>query len=519
MRQWSEGYNADIAYTNSFYRDLAPDYLSYVGLLSGVRTPDPGHPFRYCELGCGQGLTLTILAATHARSEFVGIDFNPAHIAAARRLADEAGLGNLSFREDSFQALARSLTEGRWTEEPFDFVVLHGVYSWVSEENRRAIVDVLDRLVKPGGLVYISHNTLAGWSPILPLQALMLEHAAAFPGRSDRQIGDMLVFLNRLKDAGAAYFQNNPVAAQHLAMMASQERRYLAHEYINDHWEPLPHARVARDLARAKLGYVGTATIPLNSDDLAFRPEIRAILAEIADPMLAQSVRELALNQPFRRDIYVRGPEPLETRAVLDEMAERRFTLIVPREEASLTFSIPMGELRSDPAVGEPILDALAAGTPTFAELLALPALAGQSPLAVSKILALLVAAHQAHPVTNQGEDSREGAAALNRALARRVLGQDEQRVLVAPAIGTAVVTDIPDRLAHAGLMAGLPADLEALARFAVDALRANGRQVFAEDGAPLATVEEMRARLHGILSGGLPRRLPLWRRLGAVQD
>ncbi|MFC5354294.1 class I SAM-dependent methyltransferase [Azospirillum himalayense] len=514
MSHWSEGYNADIAYTNSFYRDLAPGYLAYVCQLAGFRAPDTDAPFRYCELGCGQGLTLTVMAATHARSEFVGIDFNPAHIAAARRLAAEAGIGNVTFREDSFQELARRDDRA---EEPFDIVVLHGVYSWISAENRRAIVDFLGRALKPGGLVYVSYNTQSGWAPLLPLQSLMLDYATAHPGRSDRQMDGMLAFLNRLKEAGAAYFQANPMAGQHLATMAQQDRRYLAHEYINTHWEPLNHARVARDMSRAKLGFVGSATIPFNNDELALPATLRTLLAEITDPLLAHGVRELAMNQPFRRDIFVRGPEPLDARSQWNHLNRQRFTLTVPRDEASLALPVPLGELRHDPAMGEPILDALSAGTPSFAELAAIPALNGQAPAALSQFVSLLVSAHQAHPVGAQGDASRETARALNQALARRMLTEEEQRIQIAPAIGTAILADTMDRLAHTGLLSGVPANIGMLADAAVGLLQAHGRQVFAEDGTTLTTPQAMHDRLIGILSASLPRRLPVWQRLGVI--
>ncbi|MBY3757693.1 methyltransferase regulatory domain-containing protein [Azospirillum formosense] len=93
--------------------------------------------------------------------------------------------------------------------------------------------------------------------------------------------------------------------------MAGQDRRYLTHEYLNTHWEPLGHAQVAQDLARAKLGYACSANIPHNFDELSVRPDLRPLLAEIADPTLAETVRDFAMNQVFRRDIFVRGLDRL----------------------------------------------------------------------------------------------------------------------------------------------------------------------------------------------------------------
>ncbi|MBP2294277.1 class I SAM-dependent methyltransferase [Azospirillum rugosum] len=525
MSAWSDGYNADIAYTHGAYRELAPGYLSYVCLLNGIRPPRADRPFRYCELGCGQGMTLNILAATHPQGRFVGIDFNPLHIAGARRLAEEAELPNVAFHERSFQQVAADGLPAEDAGDGFDFIALHGVYSWISPENRRAVVDILERMLKPGGLVYLSYNSQPGWAPLMPLQKLILAHAAANPARSDRQFDAALGFLNRLNEAGAGYFAVNGAAGQHLDMMAKQDRRYLSHEYLNSHWEPLGHAQVATDLARAKLGYAGSATIPQNFDDLAVRAELRPILAEIADPTLAETVRDFAVNQVFRRDVFVRGPEPMppaETEAALKRL---RFTLLVPREDASLAVPVPLGELRHDPSLGLPILDALAAGAPSLGEIAAMPEMARHDFGTLSRFLALLVSSNQAHPLVEPSEEGRAAAGRLNRAIARR-MGLDEALFyLAAPVVGQGVAADSLDRLVLAGLLTGdrngppdsqVP-DVQALGGFVADTLKSFGRSVLAEDGSPITDPAAMRDRLAVVLPDLLDRKLPAWRRTGML--
>lgn len=521
MSAWSDGYNADIAYTHGAYRELAPGYLSYVCLLNGIRPPRTDRPFRYCELGCGQGMTLNILAATHPQGRFVGIDFNPLHIAGARRLAEEAELPNVAFHERSFQQVATDGLPAEDAGDGFDIIALHGVYSWISPENRQAVVDILERMLKPGGLVYLSYNSQPGWAPLMPLQKLILAHAAANPARSDRQFDAALGFLNRLSEAGAGYFAANGAAGQHLGMMAGQDRRYLSHEYLNSHWEPLGHAQVAKDLARAKLGYAGSATIPQNFDDLAVRAELRPILAEIADPTLAQTVRDFAVNQVFRRDVFVRGPEAMPRAEAEAELKRLRFTLLVPREDASLAIPVPLGELRHDPALGLPILDALAAGTPSLGEIAAMPEMARHDFGTLSRFLALLVSSNQAHPLAEPSGESRPAAARLNRAVARRMALDESLFYLAAPVVGQGLAADSLDRLVLAGLLtgqqAGQPPDTRTLSSFVTEALKGFGRSVLAEDGSPVTDPTAMRERLAVVLPELLDRKLPAWRRTGIL--
>lgn len=522
MSGWSDGYNADIAYTHGAYRELSPGYLAYVCLLNGVRPPRTDRPFRYCELGCGQGMTLNILAATHPHGRFVGIDFNPLHIAGARRMAEEAGLANVAFHERSFQDVAAGngaagALPATETGDGFDFIVLHGVYSWISPENRKAVVDILDRMLKPGGLVYVSYNCMPGWAPMQPLQTLMLAHAAANPARSDRQFDAALGFLNRLNEARAGYFAANPAAGQHLGAIAGQDRRYLTHEYLNVHWEPLGHAQVARELARAKLGYAGSANIPHNIDELSVRPELRAILAEIADPTLLETARDFAVNQVFRRDIFIRGLERMPAREAAAELRQRRFTLTVPRAKAGLAIPVPLGELRHDPALGLPILDALAAGTPSLGEIAALPEMDRHDVGTISRFVALLVSVNHAHPLVEPLEEGRAAAGRLNRAIARRMLIDESLHFLAAPAVGLGVGADSLERVVLAGLLTGQPVDVQALSGFVAEALHALGRTVFADDGSSITTPAAMRGPLAAKLAELLPQKLPLWQRLGIL--
>ncbi len=515
MSGWNDGYNADIAYTHGAYRELSPGYLSFVCLLNGIRPPRTDRPFRYCELGCGQGMTLNILAATHPEGRFIGIDFNPLHIAGARRLAEEAGLPNVVFRERSFQDMAVEAPPG--DGEGFDFIALHGVYSWISPENRQAVVSILERMLNPGGVVYISYNSLPGWAPLMPLQRLILAHADANPARSDRQFDAALGFLNRLNEAGAGYFTVNSAAGQHLGLMAGQDRRYLTHEYLNSHWEPLGHAQVARDLGRAKLAYAGSATIPQNFDDLAVRPELRAILAEIAEPTLAETVRDFAVNQVFRRDIFIRGLERMPPQEAAAELRRQRFTLTIPRESASLAVQVPLGELRHDPGLGLPILGALATGIPSLAEIEAMPDMARHDFGTLSRFVALLVSASQAHPAVEPSDEGKAAAGRLNQAIARRMTIDESLFYLAAPTLGQAVAVDTLERLILAGLLAGQPADAHALSAFMTPPLRAFGRSVFAENGSPITDPEGMRNRLTAVLDAMLPQKIALWQRLGLL--
>src|SRR5215467_14270164 len=124
------GYVTDVPYMRAFKPMLAPAWLDLVALLGGVRPPERANGFRWCDLGCGHGVTGVVLAATHPNGEFHGIAAMPAHIELAASLATDAGTKNAQYRAIDF---AGALDAGL---PSFNYVVAHGVYTWVDEARR-----------------------------------------------------------------------------------------------------------------------------------------------------------------------------------------------------------------------------------------------------------------------------------------------------------------------------------------------------------------------------------------------
>ena len=233
MDDWTGGYTADIEYRASYFEEQSPQRLNLAALINGwVPCPLDG-AFSYCELGCGQGTTANLLAATHPKGRFVAVDFNPAHIARARDFAAAAGLGNIEFLERGFAEL---LEPGASALGEFDFITLHGVWSWVSDENRRAIVDLIGRSLKPGGLAYVSYNALPGWREGAVVQRALYEIAQLSREPGERQIARGIDMLARLQKAKAKTLQKNETLDQIIDLQKRGATSYLVHEYLAANW-------------------------------------------------------------------------------------------------------------------------------------------------------------------------------------------------------------------------------------------------------------------------------------------
>jgi len=510
MAAWSDGYVTDIQYVGQFHAALTPGSLALSCLRQSVRPPPLGPGSTYLELGCGQGFGLNLLAAANPRMQFWGVDFNPAHIANASRLAAEGGQPNITFEDLSFSQML-ALPDGRLPK--FDVIALHGVYSWVSAENRAFIVQIIDRLLKPGGLVYVSYNCLPGWSAIVSLQRFVQEHVARASGEVGGKIVDALKAALRLQEGGARFFESAPLLKARIEEALKREPEYLAHEYLNTGAEPLFHADVARQMEGARLSFAASARAGDDLIHLAAPAPLRPTIQEATDPTWRETLLDYASNRLFRRDIFVRGRNLLPARERDARLASTAFTLLVPADQVSFDASVALGTLHGDPKVYRPIVEALAEGPKTFGELAALPGLTGQRDGALLQALGLLVGARQVHPLAPAAGD--ETAGGFNRALLARAAFDEIPTHLAAPGPGTAVELKFEEMLVVRAALDGED-DTRATARQAWEFMARTNRRI-QKGGVPLPDQAAHEAELAARIDRFKASKLPLLRGLGVL--
>ena len=353
MSDWTSGYVADISYTYGYYPELNPLRLRLAFLNAGLVSPEVGSA---CELGFGQGMSANLHAAASVTA-WHGTDFNPAQAGFAQELAEVSGAGARLY-DEAFADFAH-----RPDLPNFDFIGLHGIWSWISDANRAAIVDFVRRKLKVGGVLYISYNTQPGWAAMVPLRDLFTGHSEIMgaPGQGIvSRIDAALEFAEKLLATNPTYARANPQVAERLKKIQGQNRNYVAHEYFNRDWLPMPFARMAEWLSPAKLNYACSAHYLDHVDAVNFTAEQQALLKEIPDAMFRETVRDFMTNQQFRRDYWVKGARKLNPLEQAEALRAQRVVLVQPRADVSLKITGNLGEATLQAAVYNPILDALA---------------------------------------------------------------------------------------------------------------------------------------------------------------
>lgn len=500
---WTDGYVADAEYTSHYYAELAPPHLDFVALSAGVMPPDREQGrFRYCELGCGNGMSTNILAACHPNAEFVGIDFMPVHIANCRKIAKRAGLKNVKFHELSFGDACKE------NFGQFDYIVAHGIYSWITPENRQEMVEFFRRFLAPGGLVYLSYNCYPGWLPISPVQKLVNEFAKTLRGPSPQRARKGFDFAAELVAKNATTFHVLPGAKQQIDRAPGQPPNYLAQEYLNEAWYPLYVTDVMRELAGAKLEYAASATLAENDFRFLVNDDLAAIIREQPTEELRQLVKDIASHARFRRDIYTRGGRRLSGLDQRQLLAERMVTLTKAPETISYKVEHLGRSVGFDTPIARKVVAALADGPKTLGELATVCETQDRLRAAL-EVATILCIGNQAIAVDRKQSIGQE----MNRTLSMAAM-EDTSCNAVASCFGAGLtVTQIELALLNA------PANFESL-EASVSFLKAfasrKGR-VFNREGKALDNEAELNDFLGGEVNVMFNNRLPVFRNLGLV--
>ncbi len=505
---WSAGYVTDVDYTYGYYSELNPYYARFVLQDAGYALP-AWHTA--CELGFGQGISVNLHAAGGSLQWYAN-DFNPQHAAFAQALAAASGSGAV-LSDESFAEFCT-----RDDLPAFDFIGLHGIWSWISADNRALIVDFVRRKLRVGGVLYISYNTLPGWAAFTPLRKLFASHAERMsaPGAGvEAQVKAALDFSQQLLAAEPRALSDSRVKDR-LGTIAKQDPHYLAHEYFNRDWEPMYFADLAAALAPAKLSYACQASTLDQVPVLHFTPAQQALLDGISDPLFRETVRDYIQNQQFRRDYWIKGARKLAPAEQQAQWASLRVALAVPRDQVKMKLALPRGTITLTPALYEPVLDALGDGQPhTLGELarqLLGPAMQRSQ---LVEVIRVLVGARMLLPLPPQPAADGQAAARLNQHIVQ--LAQHSARIaaLASPQSGGGVPLSRFSQLFIQQYLAG-ERTADSLARY-VHALLQHNRERVVHEGKMLESDDAQLAHLQGLAQHFLQGELPLLQGMGIL--
>ncbi|HEX2580917.1 MAG TPA: class I SAM-dependent methyltransferase [Dongiaceae bacterium] len=453
QQHWNKGYITDIPYIEAFFSYMSPTILNFAAACMGGVGRDLSGDFTYLELGCGFGLSTTTYAGCFPKGQFYAVDFNPAHIDHAVRQASRLGIDNVHFLERSFeQVLDEPLPD-------FDYIVLHGIWSWVNADMRNAICRIIEKKLKPGGLVYISYNCLPGWAPEAPLRKWLYEFGTALGSDSLSGIKEGLRTLQQAKTVKDGYFRNNldPV----LASFEKKEPRYLAGEYMNEEWHLDYSVDVADAMASAKLSFVGSATLAENFQELILSKEGMDFVRDLNNTRLRQLAEDFLAMRRFRRDVFVRGNLPQRHRSLIRNIRDLPVGSFILAKNLPDSVQMPRGTVKLEGPGLDIIRDALKDGPRPIGDILDFAPQEAKAPDLLRMLIILLsggkllpfASSYRSPPIPAEIRKA-SWPSPINRAIAQSVLADNRRGALVSPVIGNGYEID-PSLAALVGVLDG----------------------------------------------------------------
>ena len=347
---WNEGYVTDIDYTYGHYKELNPHLAQFVMSYAGIA----GSKLKTaCELGFGQGISLNINAAS-TDIQWYGTDFNPSQVLNAKHLSSYYDVDTKFFDDDFISFMKRD------DLPKFDFISLHGIWSWISDQNRDTIAEFIRTRLNVGGIVYLSYNTLPGWNQMIPIRNLMIDFMDAMTSPKDSsstRVADTLESMDKLSKLDPRYFLSNPTGKKKLEELSDQNKSYVAHEYFNRDWKAMNFSDVSNILGNSKTEYVASANLLENISVLNLTPAQDKYLGTIESISLKETIRDYLLNQTFRKDYWVKGQVALSAEERIRTLDE--FHLIAAQSLSNFEYKIKcnIGDANLTETIYKPIID------------------------------------------------------------------------------------------------------------------------------------------------------------------
>lgn len=305
-----------VAYDSHAFPATHPNRIGALARLHGIAAASPDEA-RVLELGCASGGNLIPMAVRYPNARFVGIDLSQQQIAEGQAQIAALGIDNIELRCQSITALDATL--GR-----FDYIIAHGVYSWVPPEVQHHLLRVCQDNLADHGVAFVSYNTFPGWHLGGAVRYMMQYHSASAtdPEQKVSVAKSMVKTLARLTPDRGAYAA---MLGEYADRLEKAPAYYVFHEHLEDNNRPVYFNQFVDHAHRSGLAYLcdaelvtGLAT-PLTTEATEFI--LNASRGNLID---YEQYLDFTINRSFRQSLLVRPENAISrnfTRPAVETLA------------------------------------------------------------------------------------------------------------------------------------------------------------------------------------------------------
>lgn len=283
-------------YNNAPYQSFAfsqthPTHLYTLAKLFGLNPP-PVEKAKVLELGCASGGNLIPMAFHYPNAEFLGIDLADKQVVVGQKIIQDMNLKNIHLEH-------KSISDFTPKDGKFDYIICHGVYSWVSDEVREDILKICHENLNQNGIAYVSYNTFPGWNMVNSVRDMMFWHTKNIqdPPTRAKQARSLLKFItDGLQDDRSPYAM---FLKGEIAVLSKHPDSYLLHDHLSSFNQPVYFYQFMEAANKQQLSYLSDAHLAtMYTDNLP--PQFSNELKKVNNIIVIGQYMDYIRNQRFR---------------------------------------------------------------------------------------------------------------------------------------------------------------------------------------------------------------------------
>lgn len=314
----------ELPYQSYPFPQTYPSSVGAIGKLFGM-SPTKIDRANVLELGCANGSNLIPLALNYPNAKFIGVDLSKVQIEQAKSYAQDLGIKNIDFRHASITDVDESYGK-------FDYIISHGVFSWVPEHVRSKMLEISQQLLSDQGLAYISYNVLPGWNSVKSVRDMMIYHSSYFPTMADKfaQAGAFIGFINEiLQDTNNAHAH---AIRNEINLLQNKPMNYVVHEHLSEENQAYYFHEFMKKASAQGLQYVADAhlsTMYLGN----MPPKAVEKLKEINDIIRMEQYMDFITNRRFRSTILCKNNIQLNRNLTQKDLHDLFFSMNITTDQ------------------------------------------------------------------------------------------------------------------------------------------------------------------------------------------
>lgn len=309
-------YYNEVPYDSHPFPQSAIEHLQSLAWLFGLDAPAPARA-RVLELGCAAGGNLIPMGVRHPQGRMLGVDLSPVQIGQGQEMLGHVRAPNVELR-------ALSITDIDDSFGTFDYIVCHGVYSWVPASVQEAILRVCSRNLAPDGVAYVSYNVYPGWKAReIVRDAMMLRGGPR--DAPDEKLAYARGMLEFLEGAARPDSVLRKTLEETMPIVRSANETYLLHEFLEPCNAPCYFKEFVGRADAQGLSYLCDAEpstmFVQNYGDKVREPLLRECGGS---QILMEQYLDFLVNRTFRQTLLVKREKNADIRYRLDRDRLRR---------------------------------------------------------------------------------------------------------------------------------------------------------------------------------------------------